>query len=102
MNRSILLFLSSIIAICPLFLIKKYIETNNYNYLLITIFLYFCLTYIYIILFKTHEVSSNYVILQILQIILVLVISYITFKEYISYKKILGFIFGIICIYLLY
>jgi spermidine export protein MdtJ len=102
MNRNILLFLSSIIAIIPIFLIKQYILTNNNIYIFLTLFLYICLTYIYIKLFKKNEVSSNYVILQIIQIILVLIISYFIFKESINNKKIIGILFGIICIVLLY
>jgi multidrug transporter EmrE-like cation transporter len=102
MNRNVLLLLLSIIAIIPIFLIKKYILENNLCYILLTLFLYILLTYLYILLFRKNEVSSNYVILQIIQILMVLVISFVFMSENITVKKIIGVIFGIICIYLLY
>ena len=102
MNRNILLLLLSIIAITPLLLIKKYIITNNNIYILFSLLLYATLMYLYIILFRTNEVSSNYIILQILQIFLVFIASYFMYNEEVSYMKMIGIFFGILCIILLY
>lgn len=93
-----LIIIASIIAILPLYFIKKYIQYNKKYYIGITIILYCILTYLYINIFRKGDLSSYYVILQILQILLVVVAGLLLFNEKINIKKIMGIIFGIISI----
>lgn len=93
-----LIIIASIIAILPLYFIKKYIQTNKYIYIYITILLYYILTFLYIKIFRKGEMSSYYIILQILQILIVVIMGLTLFNETINIKKIIGIIFGIISI----
>ena len=93
-----LIIIASIIAILPLYFIKKYIQTNKKLYIFITILLYYTLTFLYIKIFRKGEMSSYYIILQILQILIVVIMGLILFNETINIKKIMGIIFGIISI----
>jgi hypothetical protein len=58
-----LIILASVIALLPLYFIKKYIQTNKKYNIMITILLYCILTYLYIRIFSQQEISSYYVIL---------------------------------------
>ena len=93
-----LIIIASIIAILPLYFIKKYIQTNKKIYIFISILLYCIMTFLYIKIFRKGELSSYYVILQILQILIVVVAGLLLFNEKINIKKIMGIIFGIISI----
>jgi len=93
-----LIILASVIALLPLYFIKKYIQTNKKYNIMVTILLYCILTYLYIRIFSQQEISSYYVILQILQILIVVVTGLLLFNETINKKKIIGIIFGIIAI----
>lgn len=93
-----LIIIASIIAILPLYFIKKYIQTNKKYYIGISIILYCILTYLYINIFRKGSLSNYYVILQILQILIVVVAGLLLFNEKINIKKIMGIIFGMISI----
>lgn len=93
-----LIILASVIALLPLYFIKKYIQTNKKYNIMVTILLYCILTYLYIRIFSQQEISSYYVILQILQILIVVITGLLLFNETINKKKIIGIIFGIIAI----
>jgi multidrug transporter EmrE-like cation transporter len=103
MNQTYLLFLATIIAIMPIFLIKYYILYGNYIYIGLSILSYLLLLNIYIKLFSKsdNEISTLYVILQILQILIVVIFGLIFLKEKSNIKKIIGIIMGMISIYLL-
>ena len=92
--------IASIIAILPVFFIKKFILTNNYFYLLASLICYCILIFSYIQLFK-NKVGTIYTLLQVLQVLIVVVGSLLLFKEKIDRNKILGIIFGLLCIYFL-
>jgi drug/metabolite transporter (DMT)-like permease len=96
-----LIITSTIIALLPLVLIKKYLQSNQIYYLIITMIVYFLLMLSYIKLFENTELSSIYTILQILQILLVLLIGVIIFNETLTLNKVIGIIFGLISVYLL-
>ncbi len=95
------LIIATIIAIIPVFLIKKYIVTKQSIYLVFAMLCYYILMKSYIHIFTESEVSSAYVLLQILQIFIVVIPSIILFGESISLNKIVGIILGSISIYLL-
>lgn len=93
-----LIIIASIIAILPLYFIKKYIQYNKKIYIFISILLYCIMTFLYIKIFRKGEMSSYYIILQILQILIVVIMGLTLFNETINIKKIMGIIFGIISI----
>lgn len=101
MNKTLLLIFATIVAIMPVFLVKKYTATHNTIYLLFAIICYLTLLYMYILLFSEYTMASNYVLLQIMQIITVIVGSVILFNETLNYVQIMGLIAGITSIYLL-
>jgi multidrug transporter EmrE-like cation transporter len=96
-----LLLISSVITIIALLCIKKYIANGNFTYILLSAVLYLILIYVYLKLFKDGELSSLYVVLQILQILIVSIIGFILYKEKFTYNKIIGIISGIIGVYFL-
>lgn len=93
--------IASIIAIIPIFLIKQYIKYNKFYYLFYSLLSYILLIYIYINIFTLAEVSSSYVILQLMQILIVILISLLLFDEHLTLTKVLGLIFAILSILLL-
>jgi drug/metabolite transporter (DMT)-like permease len=93
-----IIIIASIIALLPLYFIKKYIQTNKKYNIIICILLYCILTYLYINIFRKGEISNYYIILQILQILIVVLMGLLLFNEKINIKKIMGIIFGIISI----
>ena len=95
------LILSTIIAILPLIFIKRYIINKEFYNLIIAFILYILLLLSYIKLFEKGEISSIYIVLQILQIFLVLVVGVLMFNDSINNTKILGILLGSASIYLL-
>ena len=95
----LLLFIVSIIAIIPIFLIKKYIQNNNILYITGSISLYIILCLSYVKLFKQGDISNIYTLLQILQILIVFFVGLLYFKENINSNKIIGTLLGIGCVY---
>ena len=96
-----LLILSSIITTISLLCIKQYIITKNITYIVLSAILYMALIYIYVELFQNGEISSLYVILQIVQILIVSLIGIVLYHEKITTNKIIGIIAGLICVYLI-
>ena len=101
MNYIILLIITSIIALLPVFLIKKYINTKNKNFLILAGFFYLLLLLSYIEVFSRSEVTSSYTLLQILQVLIIVLGGIFIFKENLNSNKIIGIISGILCIYFL-
>ena len=103
MNYYIILLalIATIIAILPLIFIKKYIMNKEFYNLVIALVLYILLLLSYIKLFEKGELSSLYIVLQILQIFLVLVVGILMFNESINMTKIIGILLGSVSIYLL-
>jgi multidrug transporter EmrE-like cation transporter len=99
MNYTTLLVVTSIIALIPIFLIKKYINTKNNNYLYIACVFYLLLLLSYIKVFSQREMSSSYIILQIIQILIIVIGGILLFKEKISLNKLIGIFAGFASIY---
>ena len=55
----------------------------------------------YILIFREYTMASNYVLLQIMQIITVIIGSVVLFNETLNNMQIMGLITGITSIYLL-
>ena len=92
---------ASIIAILPLIFIKKYIINKAFYNLIIAFILYILLLLSYIKLFEKGDISSIYIVLQILQIFLLLFAGILFFNESINMTKIIGILLGLLSIYLL-
>ena len=98
----VLLLTATLIAIIPVILIKQYIKSKNNIYLAISLILYVLLMLAYIQLFsKGLEISTIYILLQVLQIIVVSLVGTMYFKEKITLNKVIGTLFGIGSIYYL-
>lgn len=95
------LILSSIFSLIPIVLIKQYNTTDNYIYLILTMICYLILTICYINILK-ENISSKYTILQIMQILIVTLIGIFYFNDTFDYIKILGIIFALVAVYLLF
>jgi multidrug transporter EmrE-like cation transporter len=101
MNIKILLLIATIVALTPVILIKQYTKTQNKNLLIVVAILYFILAYTYIQIFRVSEVSKSYSLLQVLQILLVVILGTLLFKEKITQNKIIGVVAGMIAVYYL-
>ncbi len=95
------LFIASISAVSTSILIKEYTVTNDNTYIYLTILAYLILMISYINIFQNNELSSTYTVLQIIQILLIIMFGYVFLNEKLNSKKIIGYISGLICIYLL-
>jgi drug/metabolite transporter (DMT)-like permease len=96
-----MILLATIVAIIPIFLIKKYLDNKQNIFLFLAMLCYYILMQSYIHIFSENEISKSYVLLQILQIFIVVISSIIIFNETITLNKIIGIILGSIAIYLL-
>jgi multidrug transporter EmrE-like cation transporter len=101
MNYLLLLIITSIIALIPIIFIKKYINTKNINNLIVAGFFYLLLLLSYVKVFSQSEVTSAYTLLQIIQVLIIVFIGFIIYKETVSRDKIIGIGAGLICIYFL-
>lgn len=96
----LILIIASIVAIIPVFFIKQYLISGNFNYLVLAMLSYLGLLISYLHIFKQKEVSKSYTILQVIQVLLVVIYGYLI-GEKLNSKKIMGIVAGIISINLL-
>lgn len=99
----ILFILATIISVIPIILIKEFLRSGKYIYIGLSVISYLSLLYVYVLLFSQSkkDVSSIYVILQILQILIVMLFGIFFLKEKYNYVKILGIFLGILSISIL-
>lgn len=95
------IFIASLAAAAPIYLIKKYWQNPDFMYIILIILTYVVLTYAYLMIFKNHDISVAYAFLKVLSIILVVIIGIFVFKESVQTKTYVGIIFGIIALILL-
>ena len=97
----LLYILLPIVAISPVFLLKKYVSENQSNkkYIILALLGYLCLTYLYIKLLKISEMSRLFFISQIIQILIIFIGSSLIYAENITRNKIIGVIISIFAIY---
>ena len=95
----VLLSLAITVSLLPVILIKRYIASNNNNYYLLAFAMicYAILMYSYVNIFRTGIVV-NYTLIQLLQVLLITFIGGMFFGESIP---ILGIVFSCIGIVLL-
>ena len=98
----LLLLAATIIAILPVIFIKQYIATNHSYYVVLSFIGYILLFLAYYKIFKTgQEISIIYTLLQILQIVIILFVGLLFFKEKLTKNKIIGTVLGVTAIYFL-
>jgi hypothetical protein len=97
----ILLLITSIIALLPIFFIKKYINTKNIINLYIAGFFYVLLLLSYVKIFSRSEITKSYTLLQILQVLIIVLVGTFIYNEKINMNKSIGIAAGLICIYFL-
>ena len=81
--------------------IKKYLQTNDWFWLDLSLLTSVFLLVTYIKIFNGNNISIIYPIIKILSIIIVIITGDVFFKNKITIKSIVGIILGIISIYLL-
>lgn len=101
LNIWILILLVAILTSIPVFLVRKYIETKNFKFIIIAILIYVFELVAYIKLFERGNIPIYFSISKILSIILVVVVFVIFFSTKLNFKKIVGLILGSIAIFLL-
>ncbi|ANB51037.1 hypothetical protein [Powai lake megavirus] len=101
MNNWILYILTAIVSAIPLFMIQKYINTNNYLFLIVSVLLYLILIALYIAILKGNQMSTIYPLTKILSIVIVVAFGYLFFGNKLCTKQVIGIIIGIVGIYLL-
>jgi len=102
MNLLALYILLPIVAILPVFFIKKYVsktDDKDYKYILLALIGYITLTYLYIKLLKKGDMTKIFFISQIIQMIIIFIGSIIIYSEDITKNKIIGLVISIIAIY---
>jgi uncharacterized membrane protein len=101
MINALFFILLPIVAILPVFFIKNYLKSKNNNQLLYALCGYLGLTYLYIILLETCEMSKIFCISQVIQILLVVFGGILLYSEKITQNKIIGIIASITALYFL-
>ena len=101
MNITLLFILLPIVAILPVFFIKKYLESSNNNHILYALFCYIGLTYLYIKLLANWEMSKIFCISQVIQILIVVLGGIMLYSEKLTKNKIIGIGASIIALYYL-
>ena len=100
MNIPVLL-LEATIAMVPLVLIKKYVNTKNNWLLFFSLLCYMVMIWCYIVLFKTEKMSTVYTLIHIIQVIIAVFIGVLYFHEKLSFVEVFGVILGLTSMYLL-
>jgi len=85
----------------PLAMIKRYTETNNYYWIIMSICCYLLLIFAYSIILTNTDIAIMYPLLKVISILIVVTLGLIFYKSELDGKSILGIILGIISIYLL-
>jgi len=98
MNDIYWIIISTIASASPVLLVKEYIKSNKFIYIIIAVASYFTLLLTYLYLFKKNEISKIYSLIKIAQLLLVSVIAIQLHNEKINKNKIIGLGAGIVSI----
>lgn len=85
----------------PLPLIKLYLDTNQYIYIVLATLLSIVLVYSYVQLLRNSDMMLMYPFIKILSIVLVVIIGVLFFGGSLTLKNIIGIGLGIMALYLL-
>ena len=95
------LLLASFFSALTILMIKQYEKSINYVYLLVAALSEFGLICSYIQLLKKGEIITQFALVKIISILIVIIPSIIFFNSVLTTKNTIGLIFGMIAIYLL-
>ena len=95
------LLLASFFSALTIILVRYYLKYNNKIILLLTFLFDMGLIYSYIQLLQKGDLITDFALVKIISILIVLLPSIMFFGSILTMKKIIGLIFGIIAIYLL-
>ena len=95
------IILAAITASLQVIFIKKYLQTNDWFWLDLSLLTSVFLLVTYIKIFNGNNISIIYPIIKILSIIIVIITGDVFFKNKITMRIIVGIILSIISIYLL-
>lgn len=94
-------FLCAIFSALPITMVKKYLHSNEYKWLLFAIFIYMLLIYGYCHILEEQNISTVYPYLKIISIILVIIFGYVVYEEELNKKKCCGIALGLSSLYML-
>jgi len=95
------LLFASFFSALTILMVKQYEKNTNYLYLLVISLSEFCLIYSYIELLKKGELITQFALVKIISIFIVIIPGIIFFNSVLTIQKIIGLLFGIIALYLL-
>ncbi len=95
------LLLASFFSALTILMVKQYEKSSNYWYLLVTALSEIGLIYSYIQLLKNGDIITQFALVKIVAILIVLIPGIMFFNSILTTKQIIGLIFGMIAIYLL-
>jgi multidrug transporter EmrE-like cation transporter len=95
------LLLASFFSALTVLMIKQYEKSTNYWYLLVAALAEFGLICSYIKLLKNGDLITQFALVKIISILIVLIPGIVLFNSVLTTKNIIGLIFGMIAIYLL-
>jgi multidrug transporter EmrE-like cation transporter len=85
----------------PIIFIKKYTETQNIMFIILSIFTYFILILSYSIVLVNSNITIIYPVLKVISILTVVLSGLIFFDDKLDIKSFFGITFGILSVYLL-
>jgi multidrug transporter EmrE-like cation transporter len=95
------LLLASIFSALTVLMVKEYEKNSKYWPLLVATLTEIGLIYSYIQLLKKGDLITQFALVKIISILLVLIPGIVFFNSVLTTKNIIGLIFGMIAIYLL-
>lgn len=85
----------------PILLLKEYTNTKHEFYITLSVVSYLILTGLYSVILSYTDIHVIYILIKILSIIFVIFGAWFIYEQKINNYQILGFILGIIAVYLL-
>jgi len=95
------LLISSFFSVLTILMVKLYNINSNYLNLLVVALSEIGLIYGYIQLLQKGDLITQFALVKIISILIVILPSIMFFESILTIKKIIGLIFGMIAIYLL-
>jgi len=95
------LLMGALTSAFPILFIKYYDATKEFYWIIFTILCYIFLTYVYVHILKTKDFATQYILIKVLSILLVLMFSIFLYNNKLDTKTIIGILLGITSIYLL-
>lgn len=103
-NKNAMLLITTVVAITPTILIKKYLADGETKWWLFVLALvgYVVLALCYLKLYRDSDLSKTFTLLHVCEILLVTAVGLTLFKEKLTPRVILGIVLGVIAFVLLH